>query len=120
MSYADFYSHQDLVRLRKERSKYYHGLGRLRSLSPELDSVFYHPGTRTRTPSPAEREKAGPVRMLNIRLVGGAETRTRGRARERTEYPSGLPGLKREGEVEEGVAGPSLVDTRLVCFRFFS
>jgi hypothetical protein len=86
------YSNGDIARLRKERSKYYHGLGRLRSISPSFHGSQVGPWSRTRSPSP-NAEPPSAARLLNIRLVGYTDPRTRGRARERTQHPTGLPGL---------------------------
>ena len=122
--YSDFYSTRDLARLRKERSKYYHGLGRLRSISPSFHGSEVDPSSRTRSPSPSG-EQPSAARLLNIRLVGYTDIRTRGRARERAQHPTGLPGSKESENhpaIVEAVSGsrspegsPSLEVRRPVC-----
>jgi hypothetical protein len=94
-SHPDFYSSRDKAHPQKERSNYYHGLGRLRSTSPSFHGSEVGPSFRTRSPSPSA-EQTGPARILNIKLVGYTDPRTRGRARERTLHSSGLPGSRTE------------------------
>jgi len=93
--HPEFHSNRDTGHMRKERSNYYHGLGRLRSTSPSFHGSEVGPGFRTRSPSP-NAEQSGPARLLNIKLVGYTDSRTRGRARERTLRSTGSPGLRTE------------------------
>lgn len=106
--YSDFYASRDIARFRKERSKYHPGLGRLRSISPSFHGFEIGSSSRTRSPSP-NAEQPTAVRLLNIRLVGYTDTRTRGRARERTQCPTGLPKLRSSESQSTNVSVP---DTR--------
>ncbi|KAF9535212.1 hypothetical protein CPB83DRAFT_843672 [Crepidotus variabilis] len=112
--YSDFYANnREIARFRKQMSKYNHGLGRLRSVSPPNGFPGHHSqdpltslsSPRTRSPSPSADDLTSPARLLNIRLVGYSDTRIRGRARERGPNPSGLPGLRtsvNRGDIQGG------------------
>lgn len=115
--YHDFYANnREIARFRKQMSKYNHGLGRLRSVSPPSGFSGHHSqdpltgpsSPRTRSPSPSADDLTSPARLLNIRLVGYSDTRIRGRARERGPNPSGLPGLRisvNRGDVQTSGGG---------------
>lgn len=119
-TYSDFHSNQDIGRLQKQGSKYDHGLGRVRSVSPSYNRVEAGPSARPRSHSPAA-EQPSAARLLNIRLVGYDDTRVRGRTRERGTHPTGFPGLpidhSENMEGDEVPTTPSAEEHSLVPVR---
>jgi hypothetical protein len=118
-SYAALYSNHDMEHFRSQ-SKYTHGLGRLRPVSPHLGFLEGGLSTRTRSPSPIA-EQPTPARLLNIRLIGYTDANVRGRARERGSYPSetrnSSDGVANAPQPAKGIS--PVIDRPTVCAFVF-
>jgi len=107
LPYSDFYNTHELPHHRRKKP---YNVSRSTQVyshaQPQSQSSVDDAGSSLsiRTASPT-REQPKPTPILNVRLVGYTDTRTRGRARERGPQPSGLSGSKPTPSLEGDVDG---------------